>query len=202
MRSYEHPIYTKPYSSDDYSACGNRRLRKIVPSKPNNNANAYTSITGSAAFLSSNSVSIAVAANSTSNTTTHQYDTKTSAGVQTSDTLQRMQPIRMRKITPEPSKRADESTPTIRVHKFTLNKQQQARPGPLAYVITFSEKVQNRQVENGSDGGNGMKFDPDDIDTDEHFTLQQYLRLRKPEFYSIAEERRKYVSQMHYLRCV
>lgn len=199
---YEHPIYTKPYSSDDYSDCGNRGLRKNVPPKSGNNVNAYTSITGSAAFLSSNSVSIAVAANSTSNTTTHQYDTKTSAGVQTSDTLQRMQPIRMRKITPEPPKRADESTSTICVRKFTLNKQQQARPEPLAYVITFNERVKQHKAENGSSSGNGKPFDPDDIDNDEHFTLQQYLRLRKPEFYSIAEERRKCVSQMHYLRFV
>lgn len=194
----DQPIYTKPYSSDDYSDCGNRGLRKILPMKVNNNVNAYTSITGSAGFLSSNSVSIAVAANSTSNTTTHQYDTKISTGVQTSDTLQRMQPIRMRKVTPEPPKQTDELTPTIRVHKFSLNKQQQARPESLAYVITFKEKVEN----NGSDGSDRKLSDPDDIDTDEHFTLQQYLRLRKPNFYSIAEDRRKCVNQVHYLRFV
>lgn len=200
---YEQPIYTKPYSSDDYSDCGNRGLRKILPAKSNNNANAYTSITGSGGFLSSNSVSIAVAANSTSNTTTHQYDTKISAGVQTSDTLQRMQPIRMRRIAAEsPPKLLDESRPTMRVHKFTLNKQQQMRPEPLAYVITFKEKGRNRQTDGDSGRSNEKQFDSDDIDTDEHFTLQQYLQLRKPEFVSIAEERRKSVNRMHYLRCV
>lgn len=201
--AYEQPIYTKPYSSDDYSACGNRGLRKILPMKSNNNnVNAYTSITGSAGFLSSNSVSIAVAANSTSNTTTHQYDTKISTGVQTSDTLQRMQPIRMRKLSESPPKQADVSTPTVRVHKFTVNKQQQMRPEPLAYVITFNEKVKKRTSENGSRSSHGNRFDPDDIDNDEHFTLQQYLRLRKPDFCSVADARRRYVNQMHYLRCV
>lgn len=198
---YEHPIYTKPYSSDAYSDCRNRGMRKILPMESNNN-NAYASATGSAAFLSSNSVSIAMGANSTSNTTTHQYDTKISAGVQTSDTLQRMQPIYLLKTTPEPPKTVDRSTPTVRVRKFTQNKQQQARPAPLAYIITFTDKVVNRQAENDSETSNGDRFVPDDIDTDEHFTLQQYLRLRKPKFYSVAEERRKYINQMHYLRCV
>lgn len=199
---YEQPIYTKPYSCDAYSDFRNRGLRKTLPMNSNNNTNAYSSATESAAFLSSNSVSIAVAANSTSNTTTHQYDTKISAGVQTSDTLQRMQPIKLRKMTPDPPKAVDESTPTVRVHKFTLNKQQQARPDSLAYVITFTDKVVSREAENGSEASNGERFIPDDIDTDEHFTLQQYLRLRKPQFYSIAEERRKYVNQLHYLRFV
>lgn len=194
---YEQPLYTKPYSSDDYSECDNRGLRKIAPMK-GNNVNAYTSATGSAAFLSSNSVSIAVTGNSTSNTTTHQYDNKVSTGAQTSGTLQRMPVIRMRKATPEPPKDDNTKAPTMRVHKFTLNKQQQARPEALAYVITFNEKTAGGSSETGSE--KERERSTEDIDADEHFTLQQYLQLRKPEFYTIAEERRKWVHRMNYLR--
>lgn len=100
------PIYSKPYSSSTTTRSGsdncvrsttdhysqpNEKLNKIT-SRPIMTTDAYTSVTGSDMFLSSNSVSIPLL-HSTSNTTTHQYDTKTSVAVQTSDSLNRMQPI-------------------------------------------------------------------------------------------------------------
>lgn len=128
---FQPPIYTKPYSAEPY--CQPRRAHIKTLSKQTINVDAYTSITGSNGFLSSNSISIAFPGNSTSNTTTHQYDNKASVGVQTTDTLTKTKPILQVKNAKEPAS-------TIRVNRLTNNKQQQVRPQPLAYVITFLEK--------------------------------------------------------------
>lgn len=127
----EQPIYTKPYSTDHYSEPHRSHMKTL--SKQTLNVDAYTSITGSNGFLSSNSISIAVPGNSTSNTTTHQYDAKASVGVQTTDTLNKTKPFSVKqKINGHPS--------TVRVSRLTTDKQQQATPQPLAYVITFMDQ--------------------------------------------------------------
>lgn len=139
------PIYTKPYSSDSYSD-----IQQM--SKADNNKNdfkrtghvdAYSSISGSDGFVSSNSISIGLAANSTSNTTTHQYDTKISVGIQTSNTLKRMQPIQLKKsaICVEEQPQIDPCT--VRVNKLTINKHIQARPEALAYIIMFRDNPES-----------------------------------------------------------
>lgn len=140
----QQPIYTKPYSTDHY--CEPRRTHIKTLSKQMLNVDAYTSITGSNGFLSSNSISIAVAGNTSSNTTTHQYDNRASIGVQTSDTLMRTKPILE-------SKCGGWNKPTLRVSRLMNNKQQQARPKPLAYVITFIEKLDEdeRHIEKTDD---------------------------------------------------
>lgn len=257
------PIYTKPYSTDSYSDVESLKPSSNERSKQMRNVDvgAYTSGSGMDGFLSSNSMSIAVAANSTSNTTTHQYDTKISVGSQTTDTLQRMRPVQLKKpftpIVEEP-----EEASTVRVNKLTLNKQSQARPDALAYVIMFEETVKRKgntvrraatergnklYVENGkacnsrghsscnssssssNSNSNSSSISEGIRSSDaiqqryrnrdqrrsthaqpssrtsstlsvEHFTLQEHLRLRRPDFYSSAEQRRTCVQNLHQLR--
>lgn len=135
------PIYTKPYSSDSYSDIQNlqRSKKSSLKEKQSECADAYTSVTESDGFLSPNSISIGVAANSTSNTTTHQYDTKISVGLQTTNTLERMPIIQMKKPAEIPPDPISPDQPTVRVNKFTINKQLQVRPESLAYIIVFNE---------------------------------------------------------------
>lgn len=222
MNDNDQPIYTKPYSTDEYSDNNRKTTRQ-------NNVDAYTSITASDAFLSSKSISIAVAGNSTSNTTTHQYDTKISVGVQTTDTL-----TRTRAINPQ---LGESLISTVRVNKLTINKQQQVRPKPLAYEITFKEKVlevdrhrrrrrrldkyageekdnnfyQNstghrRSTTSGSSGASsrtdGKICSEPSYSTEDGYTLQEYLRKRRPDFYENAEQRRKCVNELLDLRQV
>lgn len=144
----DQPIYTKPYSSDSYSDIGqNVRQRSTAGhGQSKRKQQTDTSVTGSDGFLSPNSISIGVAANSTSNTTTHQYDTKISVGLQTTNTLQRMPIIQLKNtVVNEPAEQitaaAQKTTAaaTIRVNKFTVNKQLQVRPESLAYIIVFKD---------------------------------------------------------------
>lgn len=158
----DQPIYTKPYSTDSYSdirqnisersATGHGHLKG---KQQTDIIAAYTSVTGSDGFLSPNSISIGVAANSTSNTTTsHQYDTKISIGLQTTDTLQRMPIIQLKnpietvnepieqtttQATATVNTTVKTTTTTMRVNKFTVNKQLQVRPESLAYIIVFKD---------------------------------------------------------------
>lgn len=138
------PIYTKPYSSDSYSDIQRLPKTKTDSSKfkQSETVDAYSSMSGSDGFVSSNSISIGVAANSTSNTTTHQYDTKISVGIQTSNTLKHMPTIQLKKSTIEDYQAIQQQTKypsTVRVNKLTANKQLQARPDSLAYIIMFKE---------------------------------------------------------------
>lgn len=139
----DQPIYTKPYSSDSYSDIQNNRHSNEAHVKRKTNINsdrdAYTSVSGSDGFLSPNSISIGVAANSTSNTTTHQYDTKISVGLQTTDTLERMPIIQLKKSADVPIEVISHDQPTVRVNKLTINRQLQVRPESLAYIIMFRE---------------------------------------------------------------
>lgn len=219
LNDKDQPIYTKPYSTDGYSNDNRRASRQHT-------VDAHTSITASDGFLSSKSISIAVAENSTSNTTTHQYDTKISIGVQTTDTLTRTRTINPHLGEPEIS--------TVRVNKLTINKQQQVRPKPLAYEITFKEKIisQDRQrkrtvdkyageekdnnfYQNSSDhrkssrsssesssrhGGRTYSEASHSTTTDNGYTLQEYLRRRRPDFYQSAEQRRRCVIELNDLR--
>lgn len=135
------PIYTKPYSSDSYSDIQNIQ-RSNEDRIKRKQSDVFTSATESDGFLSPNSISIGVAANSTSNTTTHQYDTKISVGLQTSNTLERMPMIQLKK--PDENVKENEVTsedqPTRRVNKLTVNKQLQVRPEAMAYIIMFKEE--------------------------------------------------------------
>lgn len=225
------PIYTKPYSTDHYFEPRRHHMRTL--SKQTLNVDAYTSITGSNGFLSSNSMSIAVAGNTSSSTTTHQYDNRTSIGVQTTDTLTKTKAIQQ-------SHCYGQSVPTLRVNRLINNKQQQARPRPVAYVITFLEKSgQNSGVmhEQKTDSrqsvketenhlysrlGGGISSDvisqrvsarPNTANegsksssltattqSDDQYTLQEYLQKMRPEFFLNAEERRKCVNELHNLR--
>lgn len=143
----EQPIYTKPYSSDSYSDVSRRSHSNANRVKPKSNAvmEVYRSVTASDdGFLSPNSISIAVTG-STSNTTTHQYDSKISVGIQTTDTLTRMRPIQLKSSVRdekqirsiaerEQVKEKLVSVSTMRVNRLTMDKQLQARPSSLAYV--------------------------------------------------------------------
>lgn len=240
------PIYTKPYSTDSYSEVESLKHSADERSKQlrNVDASAYTSRSDIDDFLSSNSMSIAVAANSTSNTTTHQYDSKISVGSQTTDTLQRMRPVQLKRpITPI----VEEPDPvhTMRVNKLTLNKQLQVRPDALAYVIMFDENLSRRndrdrrttaergnrlyaETTRSSDKRSHSSSSNSDrsssvirtnrnrgmqrwaeIDRSseasstlsiENFTLQEHLKLRRPDFYASAEQRRQCIQRLHQLR--
>lgn len=139
------PIYTKPYSSDSYSDIQqmSKADNKKNDFKRTGIVDAYSSISGSNGFVSSNSMSIGMAANSTSNTTTHQYDTKISVGIQTSNTLKRMQPIQLKKSTVSTEEQLQIDPCTVRVNKLTFNKRIQARPEALAYIIMFRDNLES-----------------------------------------------------------
>lgn len=139
------PIYTKPYSSDSYSDI--QRMSKADNKKNDFKrteiVDAYSSISGSDGFVSSNSISIGMAANSTSNTTTHQYDSKISVGIQTSNTLKRMQPIQLKKSSVCIEQPPQIDPCTVRVNKLTIDKHIQARPEALAYIIMFRDNPES-----------------------------------------------------------
>ncbi|XP_055315267.1 formin-J-like [Sitodiplosis mosellana] len=162
-RFRDQPIYTKPYSSDTYSDIQN--VKQSNGDRVNGKqSDAYTSMTGSDGFLSPNSISIGsigAAANSASNTTTHQYDTKISVGLQTTDTLERMPIIQLKKPINEPKLEEPEAQerPTICVNKLTINKQLQVRPEALAYIITFEDDKDQNDKSNelqGQERGNQL----------------------------------------------
>lgn len=239
------PIYTKPYSSDSYSDIQNmqRSSEGHAKRKQDMITDAYTSV--SDGFLSPNSISIGVAANSTSNTTTHQYDTKISVGLQTTNTLERMPIIQFKKpvVSPE-TITSQHGQPTVRVNKLTVNKQLQVRPESLAYIIMFkeeqnpSEKVDSKlelaqecgnqlyantsrvnsakcinsidsQINNQNNnftaaqqttGIDQLPSNSSSAQSLDHFTLQECLQARRPDFYANAEQRRKCLNDLHNLR--
>lgn len=157
------PIYTKPYSSDSYSDIQN--VQRANGDRMNSKqSDGYTSVTGSNGFLSPNSISIdGVPANSTSNTTTHQYDTKISVALQTTNTLERMPIIQLKKPIEEAKAIEPEARSTVRVNKLTINKQLQVRPEALAYIIMFKEgedKNGNLEKSNGQQRDNQLYANP------------------------------------------
>lgn len=246
LSARDQPIYTKPYSS--YSDMQNMRRSNEghLKDKQNDIADTYTSVTESDGFLSPNSISIGMAANSTSNTTTHQYDTKISVGLQTTSTLKRMPIIQLRKTVAIPEDPLPEDQLTVRVNKLTINKQLQVRPESLAYIIMFEEDHQNanknalaqesgnqlyansNRINSAQSNNNTAANDPttsyashcetkrSDVKEQttqftgptssavsasfEDLTLQEYLRTRRPDFYSNAEQRRKCLNDLHNLR--
>lgn len=162
------PIYTKPYSSDSYSEIQNIQ-RSNADCMKRKQSDVYTSVSESDGFLSPNSISIGVAANSTSNTTTHQYDTKISVAVQTNNSLERMPIIQPKKIEGmNENEAAFEDKPTQRVNKLT-DKKLQVRPEALAYIIMFKEN-------------NGMDEKTDlNIQEKEECSNQLYTNVKKVE---------------------
>lgn len=197
-------IYTQPYSTDHYSEPHENR-RKMMPSKKITN-DAYTSITSSDQFLSSNSVSIP-GANSTSNTTTHQYDTRTSVGIQTTYSLTRSTPIFGLKAS---------GLPTRRINKMNHNKQQQAMPEAVAYILTFDDEVKSARSMGAKRSSQYLyaaadpaldRHEPSSsgnissmVESKEVATLQQCLQSGRPQFMTKAEERRKCLNEIHNLR--
>lgn len=222
------PIYTQPYSSDHseghYSQP--RDNDRKTSSKKNTN-DAYTSITGgSDGFLSSDSVSIPVA-NSTSNTTTHQYDTRASVAVQTTNSLTRTAPIFKVRL-PSCNCRAtcncvNARRPTIRVKTQTNDKQLQVMPKAISYDISFDEKKQKIDMKSKWDDKQVRKENylrhsdtsstssKDSKEKSEKtfvgnfggcakLSLQDHLKAARPDFVSQADERRKCVIELHNLR--
>lgn len=219
----DQPIYTKPYSSDSYSDIQNIQYssKVHVKQKPEMITDAYTSVSGSDGFLSPNSISIGVAANSTSNTTTHQYDTKISIGLQTTNTLERMPIIQLKKTADVPKEIVSCDQPTVRVNKLTINKQLQVRPESLAYIIMFKDDVnsdENRSSSSSRSNNNNKLTDAQktaggggqfrnttnshssSVNSLDNLTLQECLQARRPDFYANAEQRRKCLSDLHNLR--
>lgn len=219
------PIYTQPYSSDhsDHYSEPNDIERKTSSKKTTNHA--YTSITGSDGFLSSDSVSIPVA-NSTSNTTTHQYDTRASVAIQTSNSLARTVPIF--KVKSDACNCGNSNCtcpnvrrPTIRVKYQTNDKQLQVRPKAISYEINFdAEKIgskiqstdnqmKSEEPERRSNSSSGSSKDSKKK-LDQNFvgnfggcaklSLQDHLKSARPDFVSQADERRKCVIELHNLR--
>lgn len=240
------PIYTKPYSTDLYPEIENLKHSSGERKKQLRNVEAYISGSGIDDFLSSNSMSIPVPENSTSNTTTHQYDSKISVGSQTTDTLQRLRPMQVKHaIPPIVEEPEPEPESTVRVNKLTINKQSQVRPDALAYVIMFEEnfdrngnskrcatergnklyaendRLEDSRGHSSCSDSKGLSRTTQHLTNDgfsraisverssskssstlsvEHFTLQEYLRLRRPDFYASAEQRRICVQHLHDLR--
>lgn len=198
-------IYTKPYSSNVYSHSKPNEHNQHTNRRPNE---IYSSGSQSGEFLSSKSISISVTENSSTSTTTHQYDTKTSIAAQTTDTLKRMQPIQLRRREHTPPHELNELQNTIRVDKFTQDKQQQVCPQSLAYEITFrdeliktvkkkatkhrSNKSTHEIISRSSENSNDKPI--------ETFTLQEYFRRSRPNVYSKVECRSKCVHKMNTLR--
>lgn len=224
-RIRSRPIYTQPYSSDhsDHYSEPHDDNRK-ASSKKNTN-HAYTSITGSDVFLSSDSVSIPVA-NSTSNTTTHQYDTRASVAIQTSSSLARTAPIFKVKSCNCGSTNCNcghTRRPTVRVKCQTNDKQLQVIPKAICYDINFDEKKMqvDASVRTESD-----RMKPENYyrrsdcsstsskdskkKSEQNFvgnfggcaklSLQEHLKSARPDFVSQADERRKCVIELHNLR--
>lgn len=196
-------IYTKPCSSDGYTEpnkISHRRASGVI---------VYSSASQSAEFLSSKSISLALNGDSSSNTntTTHQYDTRASAGVQTTDTLKRMQPIQLKQKPASPIAAKSRSQSTVRVGKLTQDKQQQVRPKAMAYEITFGDKFVKKEkpkasLQRSSDA-NGAPSRSSGSSSDkqiETYTLQEYFKRSRPDIYSNVELRSKCVHTINTLR--
>lgn len=123
-------LYTKPYS-DHYSEPNENKKKppKFIYAK--HTTNASTSINSSDLFLSSNSISIPINS-TTSNTTGSSGNFKTGReyGTQTSDSMTKTKPIFENQINPKKTK-------TSMIDKSKNHKQQQVRPQPVAYLLTF-----------------------------------------------------------------
>lgn len=214
------PIYTQPYSSDhsDHYSEPRDNDRKTSSKK---NINAYTSITGSDGFLSSDSVSIAVANSTSNNTTTHQYDTQASVAIQTSNSLTRTAPVFK-----APSCNCattchcvNARRPTIRVKYQTNDKQLQVIPQAICYDIRFDEKkMKSASVDDRMKSENNLPLSDSSSTSskdvrkksEQNFvgnfggcaklSLQDHLKSARPGFVSQADERRKCVIELHNLR--
>lgn len=190
-------LYTQPYSTDHYSEP--REIRRTILPTKKPTTDAYTSITSSDLFLSSNSVSVPIG-NSTSNSTTHQYDNHASVYIQTTDSLKNMAPIFIDKTT------GATYQPTRRVTKVQHDKQQQSIPESVAYTITFENKNQNESSMKERYYNIPQKIDKNNGDPyNEHLinnlsTLQQQLQTQRPEFLSKAEARRNCLNEINNLR--
>lgn len=188
---HDRMLYTQPYSSDHYSEPHEARRKIIAPKKCT--TDAYTSISSSDLFLSSNSVSVPGVANSTSNTTTHQYDSHHSVGVQTNASLLKSTPIFGHNIS---------TGQTKIITKSKHNKQQQVMPAPVSYTITFNKypvktpkspiPIQQTQEPVTQHNSNSP--------LDEKLTLNEHLCQRRPHFMSKAEARRKCLHEIANLR--
>lgn len=187
---HDRMLYTQPYSSDHYSEPHEARRKIIAPKKCT--TDAYTSISSSDLFLSSNSVSVPGVANSTSNTTTHQYDSHHSVGIQTTASLLKSTPIFGHNSTGQ----------TKIITKSKHNKQQQVIPAPVSYTITFNKYPAKMSL---SPTPKHQSQEPapqlnSNSQMDEKLTLNEHLCQRRPHFMSKAEARRKCLHEIANLR--
>lgn len=182
-------LYTQPYSSDHYSEPHEAR-RKIIPPKKCT-TDAYTSISSSDLFLSSNSVSVPGVADSTSNTTTHQYDSHHSVGVQTTGSLLKSTPIFGHNIL---------TGQTKIITKSKHNKQQQVIPAPVSYTITFDKYPVKTPPIPKHQPLEPVTQPYSNSPMDEKLTLNEHLCQRRPHFMSKAEARRKCLHEIANLR--
>lgn len=198
-------LYTQPCSTTDHYSEPRSSNRKSMVTKND----AYTSISGSDVFLSSGSVSIPEA-NSTTNTTTHQYDTRASIAVQTSDSVCRTEPIFAETGRGHGGALARCSCSyfcactctrrrTIRVNQLKNDKKLQVTPESIAYMLTFdNERLHRKRSEEIKD--KNRKEVPATNDKEEGLTLRDHLMQRRPDFLSRAEDRRKCLNEIHNLR--
>lgn len=206
----QQEIYTQP-CSEHYSDPRDTTGKSKSSSKLIKN-DAYTSIVGSDIFLSSNSVSVP-GVNSSSHTTTHQYDTKTSVAIQTGDSLRRTAPIfgaqedgQCECSSIECSCACKRSADvrrrrTIRVPHMQNDKQQQTVPEPIAYVLTFDSELSAAPpmpVSAKSMSSSSSTW-PSSV-ADSKLTLRQHLQNRRPDVVRKAEDRRQCLQEIHSLR--
>lgn len=228
MGKYEgirsRPIYTQPYSSDHSDHYSEPRDNDRKTSSKKNINHAYTSVTGSDGFLSSDSVSIPVANSTSNNTTTHQYDTRASVAIQTSSSLTRTAPIFKTKSAScncgPLCNCVNARRPTIRVKYQTNDKQLQVIPKAICYDINFDEKKsemknplvdRTKSVDNMRHSDSSSTTSKDSKKNSEKnfvgnfggcakLSLQDHLKSARPHFVSQADERRECVIELLNLR--
>lgn len=200
-------IYTQPYSSDHYSEPINIHVAKHRLNRKKPTTDAYTSIGSSDLFLSSNSVSVPIV-NSTTNTTTHQYDEAShSIAIQTTDSLLKSSPIfgtgRRRCNCSWRSCNCSSTLKksTIRVKKSTCDNQQQTVPQSVAYVLTFDRVKEPSPAPSPPPVFTKRSSEVSSQNTaSTHQTLQDHLKSSRPTFISHAEQRRKCLNELNNLR--
>lgn len=217
QQQQQQDIYTQP-SSEHYSDARDISKTKSSPSRVMKN-DAYTSIVGSDTFLSSNSVSVPGGINSSSHTTTHQYDTRASVAIQTSDSLRRTAPIfgaqhleqggrcecKITECVCSCKRTTDvrRQRRTIRVAHTQNDKQQQTIPEPVAYVLTFDTGTAGLNAAPPPpllSGSGSSSSTMQSSAADSKLTLRQHLQNRRPDVVRKAEDRRQCLQEIHNLR--
>lgn len=169
MESREQPFYTKPYS--------------LYPKK----SPTVDKPSSSDDFLSSGSVSIPIV--TMTNTTTHQYDLKSTAArqTQTSDSILRTHPFL-----------ANKETKTQIVHKMKADKQMQTKPQAIAYNLTFmGDEEMSKELEKKPTAVPKKDEIEDSFDCR---TLKEHLTEKRPQVWGRMDERNRCIQELRRLR--